>query len=86
MAEIVRANLRALGIDVAIKPFPILAMFRREFTPGEPFDIGWWGWSADFADPSDFMDIALAYPGPRRSLQPAPRPAYRRRIAAALDG
>ena len=61
-AEIVRSNLAALGIAVEIRQFPILEMFRREFTPGEPYDIGWWGWSVDYADPSDFMDIALSSP------------------------
>ena len=79
-AEILRANLRALGIDVAIKQFPILEMFRREFTPGEPYDIGWWGWSADYADPSDFMDIALAYPALDARFN-RDATGYRRRIA-----
>ena len=61
-AEIVRANLGAIGIAVEIKQFSILQLFRREYTPGEPFDIGWCGWSVDYPDPSDFLDIALAGP------------------------
>ena len=81
-AEIVGANLRALGIAVAIKQFPILEMFRREFTPGEPYDIGWWGWSADYADPSDFMDIALAYPALDARFN-RDATGYRRQIASS---
>ena len=61
-AEIVKADLRVIGIDVETRQFPILELFRREYTRGEPYDIGWWGWSVDYADPSDFIDIALAGP------------------------
>ena len=62
VAEIVRDNLGAIGIAVEIKQFSILQLFRREYTPGEPYDLGWWGWSVDYPDPSDFLDIALAGP------------------------
>jgi YVTN family beta-propeller protein len=79
-AEIVKANLGAIGIDVQIRRFPILEMFRREFTPGEPYDLGWWGWTVDYPDPSDFVDIALAGPvyDPRLNRDASP---YRRQRA-----
>jgi ABC-type transport system substrate-binding protein len=59
-AEIVKANLSAIGINVRIKQFPFAAMFGREFTRGEPFDIGWYGWSVDYPDPSDFIDVPFS--------------------------
>jgi YVTN family beta-propeller protein len=79
-AEIVKANLRVIGIHLEIKQFPILEMFRREFTPGEPYDLAWWGWSVDYADPSDFIDIALAGPllDPRLNRDAS---RYRRELA-----
>jgi peptide/nickel transport system substrate-binding protein len=40
-AEIVRASLKKIGIDVEVKAFPTPLLFDKEGTPGEPFDIGW---------------------------------------------
>ena len=39
--EIVRTNLRKIGIDVEVKQSPTPLLFAKEATPGEPFDIGW---------------------------------------------
>jgi len=81
IGAIVKADLQRIGIDVAVKPFPIFPMFAREFTKGEPFDIGWYGYSVDYADPSDFIDLPFtasdaAFPG-------AGDERYKARIAAA---
>jgi YVTN family beta-propeller protein len=62
-AEVVKANLAAIGIDVRIRRFPFDALFAREFTPGEPFDIGWYGYSVDYADPSDFIATPFSASG-----------------------
>jgi YVTN family beta-propeller protein len=80
-AEVVRADLGAIGIDVRIKRLPYAALFQRESTRGEPFDIGWYGWSVDYPDPSDFIDVPFAaadvdFPG-------ADEQRYMRRIADA---
>jgi YVTN family beta-propeller protein len=78
LAETVKLNLRAIGIAVDIKEIPALRIFGRESTPGEPYDIAWFGWVADYADPSTFIDapfvgfpVSLQGPGD-----------YRPRIAA----
>ena len=82
VAETVKSNLRAIGIIVEIKQFPYAVMFDREtkvrttrhgqlvadFPPGARYDIGFFGWFADYADPSQFIDasvpgFALDFPG-----------------------
>ena len=81
LAAIVRANLGAIGIDVEVKSFSIFPMFGREFTKGEPFDIGWFGWSVDYPDPSDFID--LPFTGSDAAFPAAGAERYTPRIAAA---
>lgn len=56
IAEIVRRDLRRIGLDVRIQRFPLDAMFERENTPGEPFDIGLGGWVPVFLDPGDVLN------------------------------
>jgi YVTN family beta-propeller protein len=56
LAETVKGNLRAIDIAVDIKEIPAASIFDREGTPGEPYDIAWFGWVADYADPSTFID------------------------------
>jgi YVTN family beta-propeller protein len=79
-AEIVKANLHAIGIDVRIRRFPLPEMFRREFTGHQPYpyDIGTLGWAADYADPSNFLDDLFT--DPTAPVMLAAR--YRRQIAA----
>jgi YVTN family beta-propeller protein len=55
-AEIVRANLAAIGIDLEIRRFNNTAMFARLFNPEEAFDVSLWGWIGEDPDPSNFMD------------------------------
>jgi peptide/nickel transport system substrate-binding protein len=79
--QIVKTDLAQIGIVVEVRQFPIGAMFTREHRPGEPFDIGLGGWGADYLDPSDFLNYALATPG---VSGPAFRDlAFERRLAAA---
>jgi ABC-type transport system substrate-binding protein len=58
-AQIVQANLAAIGIDVEIKTFERAVQFQKEGTRGEPFDIADEGWIADYPDPYDFINILL---------------------------
>jgi YVTN family beta-propeller protein len=81
VAEIVRANLRRIGIDVTIKPFALTTMFAHEFTRGAAFDIGWFGWSLDFADPSDFL--GPPFKGSDVDFPGADAQRYKARLAAA---
>jgi ABC-type transport system substrate-binding protein len=58
-AQIIQANLAAMGIDVEIKTFERAVQFQKEGTRGEPFDIADEGWIADYPDPYDFINILL---------------------------
>jgi peptide/nickel transport system substrate-binding protein len=54
-AEIVKENLKQIGLDVSILPFPRAVQFTKTGTRGEPFDISLEGWHIDYLDPYDFM-------------------------------
>jgi ABC-type transport system substrate-binding protein len=58
-AQIVQANLAAIGINVQIKQFDRSIQFQKEGIKGEPFDIADEGWIADYPDPYDFLNILL---------------------------
>jgi YVTN family beta-propeller protein len=79
--QIVKNDLARIGIAVDVRQFPIGVMFTREQRPAEPFDIGLGGWGADYLDPSDFLNYALATPGV--SGPPFRDPAFEGRLAAA---
>jgi YVTN family beta-propeller protein len=59
MAQVVKSNLAAIGIDVQVKTFPLFAMLTRIGTKGEPFDLGWGEWVADYPDPDNFLNLLL---------------------------
>jgi len=56
-AEILRSNLAAIGIDLTVHRFPVGEMFERLRRPGEPFDLVYSNWFADFVDPNNFLQI-----------------------------
>jgi peptide/nickel transport system substrate-binding protein len=86
-AQIVQANLKEIGIDVEIKQWERAVQFSKEGTRGEPFDIGFEGWQADYADPYDFINILLYGPniGPRnnQNFSYFDDPTYNKRMADA---
>ena len=53
-AEIVRANLRRIGIDVRIRALGD-TIFARIARRGEPFDLAVAGWQSDYPDPMDYL-------------------------------
>ena len=72
-AEIVRANLAAIGIRLEIRRFSFGEMFARVLTPDEPFDLSLFGWIGDTADPSEFIDLMFSYyAAPTRFLERTP--------------
>ena len=56
-AEILRSNLAAIGIDLTVHRFPLGEMFERAETPGEPFDLVYSNWFADYVDPLNFLQL-----------------------------
>jgi YVTN family beta-propeller protein len=76
LAQIVKENLRTIGIDVDVEEFPIPVFLARLTRRGEPFDIAIYGYHTDVADPGTFLAAMLALP----VLDPR---AYEPRLAAA---
>jgi ABC-type oligopeptide transport system substrate-binding subunit len=56
-AQIVKASLQRIGLQVDVKRFPVSAYFAKLDTRGAPFDIAWAGWLADIPDPSLLNDL-----------------------------
>ena len=56
VAQTVRTNLKAIGIDVEIKRWSIGEMYARESAPDARFDIGIAGWGADYPDPANVLN------------------------------
>jgi peptide/nickel transport system substrate-binding protein len=91
-AQVVQFDLKQIGLDVKITPFPRNVQISKIQTRGEDFDIGINGWQADYADPFDFINVILYGP----SLQAANNanisyfndPEYNKKMeqAAALTG
>jgi peptide/nickel transport system substrate-binding protein len=59
MAQVVKNDLAAIGIDVQVKTFPLDALFTRVGRKNEPFDLAWGEWVADYPDPDNFLNLLL---------------------------
>jgi YVTN family beta-propeller protein len=79
-AQIVKADLAAIGIRVEVKTFPDATLDAKYATPGEPFDIGWLGWLPDYPDPDAMLNTLLE---DSAVLPTFNDPTYRARLAAA---
>lgn len=78
-AQILKTDLTAIGVQVDVQASPLQTMFLREGRPGEPFDLGYVGWIADYPDPRAMLDTVLeegAFPNFND-------PAYQQRLARA---
>ncbi len=53
-------DLKQIGLDVEVKQFARAVQFEKEGTRGEPFDMTLEGWSADYPDPFDFINVLLS--------------------------
>jgi YVTN family beta-propeller protein len=57
-AEIIKHDLARIGLRTVVKAFND-TLYTRLVTPREPFDIGVVGYSADYLDPDDFLNLVL---------------------------
>ena len=60
LAQIVRNDLARIGLRVQIHTFGDDRYWSLLGTPGEPFDLAYNGWIADYPDPDDFLNFLLA--------------------------
>src|SRR5829696_2482473 len=87
-AEIVQNNLKAIGLDTEIKPYPRAVQFTKTGTRGEPFDMSLEGWHMDYFDPYDFLfllDGTTIRPANNNNYSYFNNPTYNRKIAAAAS-
>jgi peptide/nickel transport system substrate-binding protein len=86
-ARIVQADLAKIGITVDITALPANTLKARLAKPGEPWDIGWSDWVADFPDPftmiNELFDPAFGFNWGRFDN---PASIARMRQAAGLTG
>ena len=78
-AQIIKANLAAIRINVQVRSFPPEQLFHRLATKGEPYDLATAGWVADYTDPSQFLNVLLS----SGIIPPLENPEYQRKLAAA---
>ncbi len=57
VAQVLQQNLRAIGLKLQIKQFPLQIMFQKLATPGERFDLAWIGFVVPYGDPQGFLEI-----------------------------
>jgi peptide/nickel transport system substrate-binding protein len=81
LAQEVKRDLEAIGIEVAIKLFPSRSLTQRYAAHGEAYDLALASWFPDYADPAAALDV-VAVGG---SGLPTPNldPRYARRLAEA---
>jgi ABC-type oligopeptide transport system substrate-binding subunit len=56
-AQILQANVKPLGLEIEIQQFPGRLLFEKLGTPGEPYDLTWFAWTAAWNDPLYFMNV-----------------------------
>ena len=89
LAEIVKSNLKAIGIDVEVKLFAKTVLFKRLNRKNEPYDMAINGWFVDYPDPADFLsqldgrtlDQDSYLSGAFANLAKFDDPAFNRRLA-----
>ncbi|HSP71819.1 MAG TPA: ABC transporter substrate-binding protein [Gaiellaceae bacterium] len=59
IAQVLQYDLKQIGLDVDTQIFATAVQLSKMGTRGEPFDIGSHSWSADYADPYDFVNVLL---------------------------
>ena len=67
-AEILRSNLRAIGISLEVRQFPLALLHDKLSAPDAAFDIGRFAWIPDYPDPANVLGTLFRggsswYPG-----------------------
>jgi ABC-type transport system substrate-binding protein/class 3 adenylate cyclase len=84
-AQIIRRDLKPLGLDVQVKEFPLGDYFSRISRRGEPFDLAVSGWALG-PDPGDDLGIfdgSTIRPTNNSNVSYFDNPAFNRKLKAA---
>jgi ABC-type transport system substrate-binding protein len=84
-AQIIRRDLRPLGIDVQVKEFAVGDFFTRIVRPGEPFDLAVSGYFFFSTDPAGVLELfaGSAIGSPFANFSYFNDPAFNRKLKAA---
>ncbi len=86
-AQIYQENLKAIGLDVQVQQFTRAVQIQKEGIKGAGFDFTTEGWAADYADPSDFINVLLdgdnIQSANNNNVAYFDDPAYNKKMAAA---
>ena len=77
-AQIIKGNLRAIGLDVQVVGLPPASLARRIGAPNAAFDIVFSPWVADYIDPYQYVNALL-------DSRFSPNPNYGRFSSVAFD-
>jgi YVTN family beta-propeller protein len=75
-AQVLKNNLKAIGLQVDIKEFPIVTLQTEIAKQGGQFDLASGGWNADYPDPTAMLNTLL-------NQEAFDNPTYQRRLADA---
>jgi YVTN family beta-propeller protein len=84
--QILKSNLRAIGIELTVRQFPLGEMFERTQNPSEPFDIAYSNWFVDYPDPFGYINSLFASQDFRAGLFEDPEAERRMAHVATLSG
>jgi ABC-type transport system substrate-binding protein len=81
-AQIIKTDLAAIGLQIQVKAYPDATLYTKIATPGEPFDLAWEGWVADYPDPGAMLNFLLESGTFAPTFDP---PTWRTRLDAAAQ-
>jgi ABC-type oligopeptide transport system substrate-binding subunit len=55
-AQVVKRNLKRIGLDVEVKGWPPGVHLAKLGNPGEPWDIAFFGWAVFYPDPNEYLN------------------------------
>jgi peptide/nickel transport system substrate-binding protein len=58
--ELIRQQLAKIGINVTVQPLDVNLLQQLIARPGQPFDMVLQGWTADYYDPYDFLNVMFS--------------------------
>ena len=82
-AQIIHDNLAAIGLNVEVRSYALQELFRQIQRPNPDFDLAEYGYTVDFPDPFDFVNLQFQPGLPPQNL--FDDPAFNRRMAAAAQ-
>jgi ABC-type transport system substrate-binding protein len=82
-AQVIKRNLANIGLDVEVKGWPVRVHFAKLGNPREPWDIAFFAWVGDWADPYQYLNVLLDPDSVGSANLPFNSPEYNRLLRQA---